>query len=97
MYYGVYSIKAYLVPFHPYIHKSCIKMSVFMYVHVLTVDFSFSERLAERVMAVLFLWHTQHRSLMGFITIMYGRSCRHSWVNVEYAAALIKLVAAAGR
>ena len=39
-------------------------------VHVLIVVFSPSGRLAERMMAVLFCWHTQHKSLIGFITTM---------------------------
>ena len=42
---------------------------------VLTVFFS-SGQFAERMMAVLFCWHTQHRSLIGFITITLGSSCR---------------------
>ena len=60
---------------------------------VLTVVFSIG-RFAERMMAVLFCWHTQHRSLIGFITITLGSSCRQRRVKVEYATALNKVVAA---
>ncbi len=40
------------------------------------------------MIAVLFCWHTQQRSDMGFITVMCGTSLRQRVQKVEYAAAL---------
>ena len=42
-----------------------------------TIDFSSSDLLAERIMALLFFWQSQHRSIMGFMTINFGRYFVH--------------------
>ena len=44
--------------------------------------------LAARMIAEEFCWHTQHRSVMGFMTVMWGASFLHSVQKAEYAAAL---------
>ena len=44
--------------------------------------------LADRMIALLFCWHTQQRSVIGFITMICGTSCRQSLQKVVYAAAL---------
>ena len=36
-----------------------------------------------------FFWQTQHRSLIGFMTMMYGVSWHHKEVKVEYATVWI--------
>ena len=46
--------------------------------HVLTLDFSSSGRFIAQQIAVLFCWHTQQRSDIGFMMTMLGRSCRQS-------------------
>ena len=56
--------------------------------YVFTCDFSDSGVLAALIIALLFFWQTQHRSDMGFITVMCGVSCLHSEQKVVYAAAL---------
>ena len=71
----------------PFSHRFLLVHHV--HVHVHTSFFSSSGQLALLVMAVLFCWQIQHKSLIGFITIMCGRSCRHSKVKVEYATGRI--------
>lgn len=61
----------------------------------LTTDFSSSGLFAEREMAALFCWQTQHRSLIGFMMTMLGRSWRQSSVKVEYATERMELAEAA--
>lgn len=39
-------------------------------------------------MAALFFWHTQQRSDMGFITVIWGVRVRHNEQKVVYAAVL---------
>ena len=58
---------------------------------LLTEDFSASGLLAALIIAVLFFWQTQHRSLIGFMTMMYGVSWRHKEVKVEYATGVISV------
>jgi len=55
--------------------------------YILTSDFADSGLLAALMMAVLFFWHTQHRSLTGFMILICGVSCLQSEVKVGYAVA----------
>ena len=43
--------------------------------------------LAALIIAMLFLWHTQHKSDIGFITIICGVNCLQKMQKVEYDAA----------
>ena len=56
-------------------------------VNITSVLFS-SDVCAALIIAVEFCWHTQHRSVMGFMTVMWGASFLHSVQKVLYAAAL---------
>ena len=69
---------------------TCIRC-LYMYITVysyssicvcLTSDFAVSGLFAALIIAVLFFWHTQHRSLIGFLTIMVGISCLHRAIKV---------------
>ena len=50
----------------------------FVFYCLRTSVFSSSGLFALLVMAALFFWHIQQRSVMGFITTTCGRSCLHS-------------------
>ena len=54
----------------------------------LTSDLCSAGVFAALMMAVEFCWHTQHKSVMGFMTVMWGASFLHSVQNVLQAAAL---------
>ena len=57
-------------------------------VHVFTCDFSDSGTFADLITTLLFFWQSQHRSDIGFMTVMCGVSCLHNEQKVVYAAAL---------
>ena len=51
-----------------------------------TFDFSLSFLFIALMMALLFFWHVQHRSLRGFVMITSGNNIRQCLQNVLYAA-----------
>ena len=55
---------------------------------LVTCVFSSSGVFAALIIAMLFCWHTQHKSDIGFITMICGTSCRQRVQKVLYAAAL---------
>ena len=60
--------------------KNWVRVYTLVYV---TSDFCSSGWFAALMMAMLFFWHTQHRSLIGFVTMIWGRNLCHMLVNVE--------------
>ena len=63
-----------------YIYISRRQGSVCLCIHAcaFTCDFSDSGVLATLIISRLFFWHTQHRSDIGFMTVMCGVRCLHS-------------------
>ena len=51
----------------------------------ITLSFSRSDLLVAFIIAVLFCWHVQHRSLRGLLIIMWGSSSCQYRQNVLYA------------
>lgn len=66
----------------------------FLFTLNLTSVFSSSLMLALRIIAVLFCWHVQHRSVIGRATITWGRNFFQIAQKHEYDTALKERVAA---
>ena len=66
--------------------RFCFCTSFRIHVCLFTFDFSWSDWFAALIIATLFFWQTQQRSLMGLSTMMWGTSFCHISQNVEYAS-----------
>lgn len=63
-------------------HLICTKIII------ITLDFSSSGVFAALIIALEFCWQTQHKSVIGFMTVMWGVSFLQVVQNVLYAATL---------
>ena len=65
----------------------CIQANITHTQHIRTWDFSSAVLLIALMMAALFCWHVQHKSVQGFEVIIFGKRLHQYVQNVGYCTA----------